>query len=115
MNKIGFVNLTPHSIRLMTDSGMEVIPPSGETARVDIKRDRIESITQYRVPVYKQNKLSVTGLPDPEVDTVRGERTIYLVSSMVSAAVPDREDVLYPTDFVRDNKGNIIAAQGLAR
>lgn len=52
---------------------------------------------------------SVTGLPEPQ------EGTIYVVSYITAQAVPDRKDVFFPGDPVRDDEGNLIGCAGLSR
>ena len=51
----------------------------------------------------------VTGLPEPEPDTV------YVVSQLVVGALPDRTDLAFPAGLVRDARGDIIGFRFLAR
>ena len=51
----------------------------------------------------------VTGLPEPQ------EGVIYLTSTLVAQAVPDRTDVLVPADLRRDEAGRIIGCGALQR
>jgi hypothetical protein len=60
------------------------------------------------VPVNRTQFGVVTGLPDPQPDT------IYIVSAVVAQAVPDRPDVFIVDDAVRDEQGRIIGARALA-
>lgn len=40
---------------------------------------------------------------------------IYIVSQLVVRACPERTDLLFPTDLVRDAAGSIIGCRALAR
>jgi len=51
---------------------------------------------------------AVTGLPDPQPDT------IFVVSALVAQAVPDRQDVFITDDAVRDDQGRLIGCRALA-
>jgi hypothetical protein len=50
----------------------------------------------------------VFDLPDPQPDT------IFVVSALVAQAVPERQDVFFVDDAVRDEQGRIIGARALA-
>ena len=107
------VNLTPHELNLMPqgpDGPVVTIPPSGQVARCQVNRVQIYTVTVdgISVPVNKTQFGTVSGLPDPQPDT------IYVVSTLVAQAVPDRRDVFIVDDAVRDNQGRIIGAKALA-
>lgn len=105
------VNLTPHEINIITPEGEIKIQPSGVVARVSVTRETVGEITVdgKTIPIYKNKFGQVENLPDPAPET------IYIVSSIVAQAVPDRTDVMVPDDPVRDEAGRIIGAKGLAR
>lgn len=100
------LNLTPHTVNFLTDKGTVSIEPSGTIARVDTLTTEIGGYDG--IPVKKISYGNLSGLPDSADDT------IYLVSSLVAQAT-DRSDVFVPTDFVRDDKGNITGARSLGR
>lgn len=110
------VNLTPHALNFVNDANESVvtIPPSGTVARCAVHREDVANIVidddmlGYKIPVHKTVFGAVEGLPEPEPDTV------YVVSSLVAQAVPDRSDVFAPDDFIRDKEGRIIGARALA-
>lgn len=107
------VNLTPHSINLMpegVDGPVVTIQPSGQVARCATNRVQIDTITVdgVSIPVNKTQFGQVEGLPEPEPGT------IYIVSSLVAQAVPDRQDVFIVDDAVRDAEGRVIGARALA-
>lgn len=107
------VNLTPHALNLMPegpDGPMVTIPPSGQVARCATSRVQVGTVTVdgIAIPVNRTQFGAVTGLPDPQPDT------IYIVSAVVAQAVPDRPDVFIVDDAVRDEQGRIIGARALA-
>lgn len=105
------INLTPHELNFVTPEGEIKVPPSGVVARVSVTREKIGEIVLEgkTLPVYKSTFGNVEGLPDPEPDT------IFVVSSIVAQAVPERSDIFIPDDSVRDENGRIIGARALAK
>ena len=99
MKKVKFVNLTPHEINL----NGEVIPPSGQVARVSVKTIQIDNLS---FPAVKNEYGEVEGLPEP------AENTYYIVSSFVFSQT-NREDVIAPntSNAVRDEKGRIVGVK----
>lgn len=104
------INLTPHALNLIVGDKETVIQPSGTVARAATIRKQIGTIhvDGVDVPINKTVFGDITGLPDPQTDT------IYVVSMLVAQAVPHREDVFIVDDTVRDEKGRIIGARALA-
>lgn len=116
MNKMTLVNLTPHAIVLRDPTGTEhFISPSGEVARVTstpgVCTD--ELIGYGCVPVYSAPAWGeVEGLPDQKAGT------IYIVSALVAARVPERMDVVCPgtgpnDGAIRDAAGRVVAVTRL--
>ncbi len=110
------VNLTPHSINLVTDDGDELltIEPSGTVARVsqDTKPLATFDFDGVDVPITHNTYGDIEGLPAPSYDTQ------YVVSNMVAQAVSrrgHRNDILVPNESVRDESGRIIGCKSLAR
>ena len=107
------VNLTPHALNLMPagpTGPVVTIPPSGQVARCATSRVQVGTVTVdgIAIPVNRTQFGAVTGLPDPQPDT------IFVVSALVAQAVPDRPDVFIVDDAVRDEQGRIIGARALA-
>jgi hypothetical protein len=75
------INLTPHVVRL--NNGRE-IPPSGVVARVSA------SYTDFVDGVCHAVFGAPQGVPAPE------DGTLFVVSGMVSSAMPERLDVVAP-------------------
>ena len=110
---MNIVNLTPHALNLMPGGPtgpVVTIPPSGQVARCAVDRVQVDTVTVDGVSVPVNCSLfgMVTGLPDPQPDT------IYVVSTLVAQAVPYRQDVLIVDNAVRDDQGRIIGARALA-
>ena len=111
--RVNIVNLTPHALNLMPagpTGPVVTIPPSGQVARCATSRVQVDTVTVdgITVPVNQTRFAAVTGLPDPQPDT------IFIVSAVVAQAVPNRPDVFIVDDAVRDEQGRIIGARALA-
>lgn len=107
-------NLTPHALVLRGQDGQEVtVPPSGIVVRVAPIESLVGEIAMdgVAVPLIETMFGQIVGLPEPQ------EGTMYVVSSIVRAALPagSRPDVLVPARLVRDAQGRVIAAAALSR
>ena len=134
VNYVNVVNLTPHTINFIIRHSLEIgrdeigipkyiqedriysLPPSGIVARCKTDRQQVDSIVAQNVdgwditvPITSAKFGEVEGLPEPQ------EGTIFIVSNLVAQAVPDREDVFFPDDLVRDENGNIIGCRALGK
>ena len=110
---MNIVNLTPHALNFMLqgpDGPVVTIPPSGLVARCATSRVQVGTVTMdgIAIPANRTQFGAVTGLPDPQPDT------IFVVSALVAQAVPDRQDVFIVDDVVRNDRGRIIGARALA-
>lgn len=102
------VNLTPHAININRHQIDTIeIPPSGTVARCDEVRTNIDSIDLIPVDVVSFG--DVEGLPEPQ------ENTVYIVSALVAARVPERRDVYMPGKAIRDDAGRVIGCSGLSQ
>lgn len=109
------VNLTPHPLTLVSQSGTEtVVLPEATPARVastpGTGLDSPPEVALYSAP----NWGAVEGLPTPV------EGTIYVVSALVAGRVEGRPDVYSPgtgpkDGAVRDKQGRIIGVTRLIR
>ena len=112
------INLTPHTllIRCMQDGKhgtlVSVAPDPRGAARVESFFEGARAIAHHgeTIVVARQRFGDVVNLPDPAHDTM------YIVSALVKShpAVRERDDVVYPVEFERDTKGNIVCARALA-
>jgi len=105
------VNLTPHTLNIITEGGTVTIPPSGKVVRVATAVTELPLVFFNGVEILLKETLfgEVEGLPEPAADT------ILIVSALVRAAAPEREDLFSPGDLVRDEKGNVIGCGSLTR
>jgi len=99
-----FVNLTPHAINVMHDSGHVVtIQPDGTVARVSMAGMHVANIGGFDIS--RQSPGPVVGLPAPT------DGVMWIVSAMVRTACPDRLDVVSPGDLVRNDAGVIVGCR----
>ena len=100
-------NFTPHSIRLYSDN---------EEYFEEIESEGIARVQSWGKPVTLLGFIPVVetcygeteGLPEYDPDTV------IIVSKIVKDANPDRYDLVYPTDYVRDEGGKILGCKALS-
>ena len=103
---MNIINLTPHELSLVNETGYTIIiPASGQIARCAEDRRVLGSVAGLPVSIVEFG--AVQGLPDPATDT------IYIVSALVMARVDHRPDVFAPGAAVRDQAGKVIGASGL--
>lgn len=100
------VNLTPHTITLVTEHGNVTVPPSGMVARCEQNNELVMRLG-CGVMLYTTGYGQVEGLPDQQPGKW------LLVSSMVRAACPNRLDLVSPIDMVRDDQGRVIGCRAL--
>lgn len=108
--QILFVNLTPHTIDLLSEGGEKVsIQPSGQLARVSVKQEVVGHyiFMEKKFPRKKSVYGKVEGLPEEK------EGVVFIVSALVRNALPDRGDIVSPTDLVRDQNNQPIGAKAL--
>jgi hypothetical protein len=109
---VRLINLTPHPVNLLLEGRTITVPPEGVVARV---REEILPDTGIvldggvEIPVVRKVLREVVGLPEPS------EGVFFIVSLAVAQAARDREDLLIPDDFVRDEEGRIVGARRLSR
>ena len=96
------INLTPHAINVV---GYEEIPASGVVPRVAMQTKVVVFVAG--LPVSSTEYGKVEGLPEVINDVA------FIVSKMLKDACPDREDLLYPAELIRDKEGNIIGCKSL--
>lgn len=100
------VNLTPHAVDIITPDEVISIPSSGTVARCAQSQKKVGEING--IAVTRQTFGEVVDLPERE------EGTIYIVSRLVAAACPDRDDLVIPGPLLRDNDGKVIGCDGLS-
>lgn len=95
------INLTPHTVGLPTGD----LPPSGVVARVSRVSETVGHFDGTRL--VRGSYGDVTDLPE------RAEGALYIVSTMVRLACPDRADLASPAELVRDADGRIVGCSAL--
>lgn len=103
-------NFTPHDPITFFSASASVVLPQQGLARCGL----IETESGYwddenRVRRVLVEYGDVAGLPEPAAGTV------VLVSQLVVRAVPERADLAFPHDLVRDDEGTVIGFNTLAR
>lgn len=101
---MNFVNLTPHTINFSNGTSIQ---PAGAVARVATVQEKIGAVDG--IEIFQTVFGNVENLPETK------ENTIYIVSSLVASRCNNRNDVLVPCNFIRDDKGRIVAAGGLQK
>ena len=99
-----FENVTPHHVTVITPNGPVTFPRTNDIARVSQTTTQVGTVDG--VPIYKTVFGAVEGMPVPQ------EGVIYIVSSLVRIAIPDRQDVVSPGELVRDSAGFVIGCKG---
>lgn len=116
------VNLNPHEVVLIGDGQQLVLPPSGTVPRLVLGGGTTVTVgalgagggTGEETPV----TLSLTygeglvGLDPPLPDPQPG--VLYVTSRVVAEHCPQRDDLAWPHELVRDTAGRSVGARGLA-
>lgn len=112
-DKMEFINLTPHDIHIISadsekNQTEKTIPASGQCARCNVQKKLCDYVDN--IPIYETSYGNVQGLPDPK------KGVVYIVSTIVAEACKEqRDDLLVPFDFVRDEHGNIIGCKSFSK
>ena len=101
------INLTPHIVNY---KGHE-FKPEAKPAKVKEESFNLAPIysNDIEIEIVATKFGAVENLPNEE------EETWYIVSSIVKAANPHRNDLLVPKEFSRDEKGNITGCNKFSR
>ncbi len=93
-----FVNLTPHNVTINGDT----IPSTGiaRCEEVTLFSDSIQGIS-----IDAKQYGGTVGLPE------RDPETILIVSHIVAQQNPDRDDLVWPGDLVRDEQGRVTGCR----
>jgi hypothetical protein len=109
-----FINLTSHPVHIYAKDDlnrMSLIASFPERGKARVLETRIESpdsfvvINGFKIPVVSKDYGQVLDLPAPR------KETYFIVSGMVKKHCPLREDLLVPTDAIRDVAGRIIGCR----
>ena len=117
------INLTPHDVVL--DLGGETlrIPAAGVVPRLLLSEGRQERL-RVADPARPGDGTAVRDVPlavgaawlgiDPPLPDPR-PGTVYVTSRVVAEHFPERADLVWPDDLIRDADGRVVAARRLAR
>ena len=101
------INLTPHTINIVNEENKitRTIESSGivRLSQETKVSGKIDGVT-ISESIFGQSE----GLPGSELGI------FYVVSRLVLAAHPERDDLLVPNELVRDEKGRILGCRSLA-
>jgi hypothetical protein len=106
------INLTPHAVQIFgTDSSVLVLPACHSPARLSehAMLFKLIKIHDMEIRISGVEYTSVYNLPD------KLEDTLYVVSQMVAQASPERDDLLFPYDVIRNEDGTIFGCKSLAK
>ena len=99
------INLTPHAIVVDNGEVSKTYEPSGEVARVLTESTKVGEVDGFDVVT---TTVKGDNLPEPQ------DGVYYIVSAMVKALRPERQDLLSPNTGVakRNEKGHIVSVPG---
>ena len=115
--------LTPHDV--VPDLGGETlrIPPAGIVPRLLLSEGRQEHL-RVADPARPDDETAVRDVPlavgaawlgiDPPLPDPR-PGTVYVTSRVVAEHFPERADLVWPDDLIRDADGQVVAARRLAK
>ncbi|SDN85896.1 hypothetical protein SAMN05216355_11913 [Actinomyces ruminicola] len=115
------VNLTPHEVILHLDGGPLRLPASDVVPRLLLSEGRQETLV-VNDPEYPGEAASVREVPiavgatwlgiDPPLPEPR-PGTVYVTSRVVAEHFPERSDLVWPDDLIRDADGQVVGARRL--
>lgn len=102
------LNCTPHALCFVDAAGEAIrsIAPSGILPRVSSSITVVGDIDG--IPDEVTSYGEVVGLPEKQ------DGVVLVVSAMVAARLPDRDDIRIPGRQVRDAQGRIVGCQSLS-
>jgi hypothetical protein len=109
------LNYTGHLLKLAHQTGNEIFEvtfPAVGRARISSRQRELEVIrdkTGLLIPLLEIEERNAVDLPE------RKDRTIYIVSSVVSNFTEGRDDIVSPSRTERDNNGRAIRSWALSK
>lgn len=106
-------NLTPHVLHIHVPDApvFELSPDDSGPARVEVLESPGPELPidgQPGIPTRIPRYGAPTNLPEPTSGVV------LVVSQMVAAVVPERSDIAWPGEAIRDAGGRVIGCRGLS-
>lgn len=111
---VQLLNFTPHDVNVLAADGTVdcSVPASGRVCRVGEHVVAVQHIdaagSEHAVSLRSIRYLAAEGLPAPTPGV------LIIVSRVTAAACPDRSDLIFPLDEVREG-GTIIGCRGFGR
>ena len=104
------INKTPHDIHIVDAEGnvLRTYPRGNGEIRIAIKTIRV-GVLDDGTPLSQTVYAEPVGLPEYD------RNFVYIVSQMVKSALPERQDLLVPSELVRDANGLIIGCKSECR
>ena len=104
---VGFLNFTPHVVTVLDDQSNTIAKfPSNGIARCSTST--VDDGNLGGIPMTKTRMGDIVGLPDPQ------NGVFIIVSRIVCAAAPDRDDLLIVDKTVRNDAGQIIGCRSFS-
>ena len=108
---MNFKNMTPHTINVVNAAGEPVanFAPSGEIARLTVKREMVENFDGVEIYAAKFGEPS----PLPAQEDGVGYIVSALYASGLRASGDKRTDIYVPGEAKRNEAGQVIGCVGL--
>ena len=104
---LGFVNLTPHAINVFNNENVQIAAfGSNGVARCSTSTESDGVIGG--IPFTKTQMGDVIGLP------AKQDGVFIIVSRLICAACPDRDDLVIVDQTVRDEAGRIVGCKSFS-
>ena len=112
LKDVELINKTPHKVVLFLDNKQKVVLEAADKpVRVRVSSQNVGTLTtrdNKKVPlVLMVFSDKIENLPAPE------DGKVFIVSRAVCEALPDRDDLAFVADTVRNKQGRIIGARSL--
>lgn len=106
------LNLTAHPVTIYSPDNQPLtrFPPTTRPARIHETHTPTTPLTHHGIPlprIHVAYRATTADLPE------LSPHTILIVSRVLAATYPHRDDLVFPLDEVRDHEGNIIGRQAL--
>jgi hypothetical protein len=103
------INKTPHAVNIL-DANNDILTTFAKSDNpIRLSVVTVDDIPIGIIPISKTEFGKVENLDEFK------ENVYYIVSQLVKSALPNRTDLLVPSQVVRDENGNIIGCKSLGR
>lgn len=109
---VSLKNCTPHDVVILNEKDEVIVtyPPTGILPRLkaDVRPEGVIQDNSNLIPFTVTYLGETQDLPDFDPNVM------LIVSRLVADANPDREDLVFPNEVVRNDKGQIIGCRSLS-